>query len=401
MRDIYVAPHGGSFVIRIDTFEQALRFFVPKDKAEPLLAHIAPSFRRRDPEAESAPEKDDRRPLLWPKVSPLAIWAVICSALVFVPVLGLVPAVATVTLLILHRRRVRRAAAWRHSRTLCTTAFILLVAGLAVSGLTTWSLSQPIASDPAEMVFAHAEESVRNWGVIAGGIIVVLLSLTVHEAAHAITAWWLGDGFARSQGRVTLNPLAHMDPFGTVILPLILVMAGGPVFGYAKPAPVRVESLRRRRRAHILISIAGPGSNLVLAAASLMLLLVVGCVLRFTVPQTAVANLSAMDFTTPVRVSGFVIAPVIGALCTILKLSFIVNTFLAVFNLIPIPPLDGSWVLEHLFPNSLGRLYERIRPYGFFIFLGAIYAGLFQYLAIPVLFVMLPGLFMLARASGW
>ena len=229
---------------------------------------------------------------------------------------------------------------------------------------------------------------------------MVLLSLTVHEAAHAITAWWVGDGLARSLGRVTLNPMAHIDPFGTVLLPLLLVMANAPVFGYARPVPVRLETLPHHRRAHILISIAGPGSNLLLAAASLMLLLASGCLLRLVVPKVAIANFAAVDFLTPVTASGFVLAPAFGALCTILKLSFVINTVLALFNLIPIPPLDGSWVLEHLFPTGLGRLYASIRPYGFLIFLFAIYVGLFKYLIIPVMAVLLPGMRLLASATG-
>jgi Zn-dependent protease len=229
---------------------------------------------------------------------------------------------------------------------------------------------------------------------------VVLLSLTVHEAAHAITAWWLGDGFARSLGRVTLNPMAHIDPFGTILLPILLITAGAPAFGYARPVPVRVETLPRYRRAHILIAIAGPGSNLLLACASLLLLLGVTCGLRLVVPGASVTHLASLDLEAPVTAAGFAFAAAFGPLCMILKLSFVINVALALFNLIPIPPLDGSWVLEHLFPDSLGRLYAVLRPYGFLVFIGAVYAGAFDYLTYPFVLLVGPGLALVAAATG-
>lgn len=399
--DILVSQHGDGFIIRVETFERMLRFIVPHDQAKLFLARPGMPSTAQTPRVTTLETSTHDAPLLWPKVSPLAVWALMCSALVFIPVLGLLPAVATVALLVLHRSKVRRARAYQHSRTLCRAAFVLMIMGLIVSALATWGLARHAAMSGMEQVIAGHAASGRNWGVIAGGILVVLLSLSMHEAAHAITAWWLGDGLARSLGRVTLNPLAHIDPFGTVLLPLILVMAGGPVFGYARPVPVRVESLPRHRRAHILISLAGPGSNLLLGAVSLMVLLALGCVVRMTVPQAVVTGFSAFSFSAPIQASGFALAPVFGAFCTILKLSFIINIVLAIFNLIPIPPLDGSWVLEHLFPRSLGRLYARVRPYGFLIFLGAIYMGLFDYLVVPVVAVLVPGLLLLATATGF
>jgi len=399
-RDVYVAVHGSGFIVRFERFDSSVGFVLSGEQAAPLLAHLeVPLEKQRIPETvdESAASA---RPLLWPKVSPLAIWALICSALVFVPYVGLLPAVATVILLILHRRRVRRTAAYGHSRALCLTAFAFLIVGSVVSAIAIGGLREHAPGFDSDSLFSGPVTKDRNWGIIVCGMFVVLLSLTVHEAAHAITAWWLGDGLARSLGRVTLNPMAHVDLFGTILLPVLLITAGAPVFGYAKPVPVQVEMLPRYRRAHILISIAGPGSNLLLACASLLLLLGLTCGLRFAVPEASITNLASINPEAPLVATGFAFSAVFGPLCTILKLSFVINVALALFNLIPIPPLDGSWVLEHLFPNSLGRLYTALRPYGFLVFIGAVYAGVFEYMTYPFVLLVGPGLALVAMATG-
>jgi len=399
-RDVYVAVHGSGFIVRFERFDSSVGFVVSAEQAAPLLAHlgIGPG---KQPVPETIEETTTpARPLLWPKVSPLAIWALICSALVFVPYVGLLPAIATIILLVLHRAKVRGSPAYGHSRALCWTAFAFLILGLVVSAIAIGGLREHAQGFDSGSLFSGPITKDRNWGIIVCGMFVVLLSLTVHEAAHAITAWWLGDGLARSLGRVTLNPMAHIDPFGTILLPILLITAGAPVFGYAKPVPVQVEMLPRYRRAHILIAIAGPGSNLLLACASLLLLLGLTCGLRLVVPEASITNLASINPEAPLLATGFPLSAVFGPLCTILKLSFVINVALALFNLIPIPPLDGSWVLEHLFPNSLGRLYAVMRPYGFLVFIGAFYAGLFDYLEIPFLLLMGPGLALVGMATG-
>ena len=183
-------------------------------------------------------------------------------------------------------------------------------------------------------------------------------------------------------GRVTLNPLAHIDLFGTVLLPVILAVMGQPVFGYARPVPVRLAGMRRFRRAHILISIAGPGSNLLLAAVAFSVLLAAACLLRLLAPHAGGMSCAYL-FSPAVGLSGFVGASVVGVMLTAVKLLILVNVFLASFNLIPVPPLDGSWVLEHLLPGSLGRLFAVIRPYGFFIFLVMLWTDVFMYFLLP------------------
>jgi Zn-dependent protease len=190
--------------------------------------------------------------------------------------------------------------------------------------------------------------------------IVLLFSLTVHEMAHAWTADRLGDPTARLLGRVSLNPLVHADPVGTVLFPLIAMVTGAPLIGWAKPVPVNVRQLRHHRRDYVLVAAAGPASNLVMAVTA-------GCLLAVLPisPQTLdEANVSA-------------------PLATFLSQAMRLNVLLAVFNMIPIPPLDGGNVLAGLLPNHLAGIFNQIRPYGFILLYALILTGGFDALVVP------------------
>jgi len=447
-RDLYLAEHHDGWVIRFQTFDQEVGFLVSDEESAPFLRHLAGAMLRTtgDHIEQSSEPVDNMAALLWPRISPLAVWALACSSLAFIPIIGLVPALATVVLLVCHWKKVRRARVMSHSRKLCAAAFVILVVGLCTSGIATVSLLEswedldPIVLEDSAGDFQHVDpqlghevstsvasvtsglvdtdahvqlaghallsqgllERDYNWGLIAAGFIVVLFSLTVHECAHGITAWWLGDDLARRAGRVTFNPIAHIDPFGTILLPVVLLMMDVGVFGWAKPVPVRRECLRRPRRDDILVSIAGPGSNMLLAAVSLALLLALGCIVRLAVPTAHVANLNGMGIHEAVEASGFLLAPVFSPVCTVLQLSFMINVILAFFNLIPIPPLDGSHVLEQTFPNTVGRFYDRIRPFSFLFFLMLIYSGALTYIfLIPLVIVMLPAATLLYMCTGF
>jgi Zn-dependent protease len=190
--------------------------------------------------------------------------------------------------------------------------------------------------------------------------IVLLFSLTVHETAHAWTADQLGDPTARLLGRVSLNPVVHADLIGTIIFPLVSMVSGATLIGWAKPVPVNIRYLHHPRRDYILVAAAGPASNLVLAfsAAIVLALLPVS-------PQTLdEANVSV---------------PVAAFLSQLVRL----NVLLAVFNMLPIPPLDGGNVLAGLLPPSLAAPFNRLRPYGFLLLYALILTGGFEFFVVP------------------
>jgi Zn-dependent protease len=189
--------------------------------------------------------------------------------------------------------------------------------------------------------------------------LVLLFSLTVHEAAHALTADRLGDPTARLLGRVSLNPAVHIDPIGTIVFPLIAIITSLPVLGWAKPVPVNVTRLRGHwKRKYMLIAAAGPASNLVLA--------VIASILLHVIP-----------------VSGRLAEAALGPLGAVLREAVYLNVLLAVFNMVPVPPLDGGNVLAGLLPYSLAVLFNRLRPYGFLLLYALILSRGFEYIVEP------------------
>ena len=185
-------------------------------------------------------------------------------------------------------------------------------------------------------------------------VIPVLLAITLHEAAHGWTASKFGDHTARMMGRVTLNPVKHIDPVGTIIVPLaLLIMSTGFIFGWAKPVPINFNALRSPKSGMIWVALAGPGANLIMAIGWLF-----------------VAILS-FNNNIPIMLK------MAGA-------GIFINILLAVFNLLPIPPLDGSRVISALLPNPLAYKYNQLERFGFVILIGLMFIGGFSYIVWPI-----------------
>lgn len=177
-------------------------------------------------------------------------------------------------------------------------------------------------------------------------VLPIVFAITLHEAAHGYVAWKLGDDTARRLGRVTFNPIKHVDPVGTVILPGFLLLMSAPfLFGYAKPVPVNFRALRRPRRDMVLVALAGPGSNIAMALGA--------------------ALLFHLAMLVPSVTGEWLQQNLLNAL--------LINVVLAVFNMLPLPPLDGGRVAVGLLPPALARPLARLERYGILILIGALF----------------------------
>jgi Zn-dependent protease len=194
-----------------------------------------------------------------------------------------------------------------------------------------------------------------DYGQVLLAFLVLLFSLTVHEAAHAWSADRLGDSTARRLGRVSLNPIVHADVIGTVAFPLVAMTTGLPLIGWAKPVPVNVAELHGNwREKFMLIAAAGPASNLALALAAAV-------IFRLAAPYESIGPDGVFGAT--------------GMGTTLLVRLVDLNVLLAVFNMIPVPPLDGGNVLAGLVQGPVAALIDRLRPYGFLVLYGLMLSG--------------------------
>jgi Zn-dependent protease len=178
---------------------------------------------------------------------------------------------------------------------------------------------------------------------IATWLVPLVIAIVFHEVAHGLVARRLGDPTAQQMGRLTLNPFKHIDPFGTIILPIALAITHAPIFGWAKPVPVRHDRMRHPRRDMVLVALAGPGVNFLLAIAATFIL----------------AFGLSLGGGEPMTVGGFIASNALNFL--------LINIFLAVFNLIPLPPFDGGHVVEGLLPPPLAARFRSLGRYSLLI----------------------------------
>ncbi len=205
--------------------------------------------------------------------------------------------------------------------------------------------------------------STINWGNLIVGIFALFLSISFHETAHGYVAYLRGDETAKRAGRLTLNPIAHIDIWGTIIFPLILFITHLPIIGWAKPVPVNVRNLKNPKKDVLYVALAGPFSNVLLGFFFFGLLFIM---------------IKAVPVNNPSLIS--ILKPIV----LFFTLSIQINFLLAFFNMIPIPPLDGSTILEYFIPYKYRDIYYSIRTYGFIILILAFIFLPFSIIFYPV-----------------
>jgi Zn-dependent protease len=197
--------------------------------------------------------------------------------------------------------------------------------------------------------------------------IPILVAITFHEVAHGFVANKLGDPTAKMMGRLTLNPLAHIDPIGTIIVPVMLFILsnGAFIFGTAKPVPVNFYNLKRPRRDSALVSAAGPATNIMIAFISILLYIVIHVI--FPPSSSSAFNQKIMS-----------------PLVMMIQYSISFNIFIAAFNLFPVPPLDGGRIATSLLPTKYAYHFSKLEPYGILIVLGLWFTGIAHYIIVPI-----------------
>ena len=210
-------------------------------------------------------------------------------------------------------------------------------------------------------------------------LVALIFSLSFHESAHAWTSDRFGDSTARLLGRVSLNPRTHVDPIGTLVFPIIGFITGFPLLGFAVPTPVDPSRWRDKVKAEIAVSAAGPISNFLLATA---VFAIIKTLLVTGVLQPGYGSIF-FNLVMPAEGQSFLLEPV----AKLLSIMLVLNLSLGLFNLVPIPPLDGSHVLEVLLPYEMAQAYAQIKPFGMWVLMALVYVGALSFIFWPIRFV--------------
>jgi len=331
-----------------------------------------------------------------PVASGLSAWIWILAVFAFLPFLGIVPSLALALCSAIVLLRPTRLV-W--DRRIGVGGLLLAFISLGVTalwGLTAVVSPLPSVAQPEEM----GADPDPGWTIAAMQLAVLVISIVLHECAHGVSALWSGDATAARHGRLRLNPLAHIDPFGSVILPAILLMTpGGVVFGWAKPVPINRRLFRHPRRGLLAVTLAGVSVNLLLALLCTAGLLAVGSALRLAYPEGTSQGFT--NLFAQVELLGVANAEAWELTITALRQGLLINLVLFCFNILPIPPLDGYGVLESVAPKALAPLVAGLRPLGTILLLVLVVSGTIYYAIAPGIMGGLLLNLMVGAMTGW
>ncbi len=246
--------------------------------------------------------------------------------------------------------------------------------------LVFWA-AVPVIAGVAYPSVKHDPEMLR-WLNAGLSLYTLFFSVMVHEVCHGAAAYWCGDPTAKLAGRLSLNPLRHVDPFGSILFPLILHLSHASVmFGWAKPVPFNPAQLRQHPRDQVMVAIAGPLSNFTLTYLFFQATLILTVVFARLYPDAPAPFV--VGSLSEVSVEGVSAEPFWFVTLTILNLGMIINLMLGAFNLIPFPPLDGSWLLKAILPKKAAAVLNKIQAYSFILLIAAVWLNLLDIFLYP------------------
>jgi Zn-dependent protease len=235
--------------------------------------------------------------------------------------------------------------------------------------------------------YLKVDPKYLEWLTIGILIYVLFFSVVVHELCHGLAANLCGDPTAKDAGRLTFNPLSHVSIVGSIVVPLGLYFMKAPmVFGWAKPVPFNPIKLRQHPRDQVMLAVAGPLSNFTLAYLCFTLYLIIGIGFNHLFPGSSIPI--HIDLFSPISFQNVPFEAFWFVLFEILSFGMFINVVLGVFNLIPFPPLDGSWILKALLPKKIVGVFSKLQIYGFILLMVALWFGLLEIFFYPVLIIL-------------